>query len=128
MVTRSATILCALALLAGCGSGDEEPGATTTLAEPPQTIAPPKHAVLSGPHYDGAISDLSDTELTLHLLPERPERPEVTFTIPDPPPPGVDLEHLRADASAGVDTRIFYRRRGGRLVLRGYTHPPRPAE
>jgi hypothetical protein len=122
--------LAALLILAGCG-GDSEPATPTATAitEPPgPPPAPPGHATLEGPHLDGAISAISDRSIRLHILPERRRRPEVTFVVPDPPPPGVDLQHLRSDASAGVTTRIFYRRSGGRLVLRGYTHPPPASE
>ncbi len=113
--------------VAGCGGDDEE----EPRAVPPPSTAPPRaepspgpHATdLKGPYLDGAISNISERELVLHVLPERRENPDVTFAIPDPPPPGFDLEHLRGDASGGVDVRIFYRRDGGRLVLRGYTHP-----
>lgn len=117
----------ALVAVAGCGGGDDRPTAqpspppATTATTPPTAIEP--HYDVSGPHFDGAISEISDTRVVLHLLPERRERPEVTFVITATRRKALNLPHLRSDASAGVNTRIFYRRRGRRLIMTGYSHP-----
>ena len=120
LVAASAGLAVALA----SSGGESDSGRTDAAADRGTAAPPPRHPVLDGPHFDGAISEISDTKVVLHLLPERRRRPEITFVVPQPPPPGVDLEHLRGDAASGVNTRVFYRRDGGRYVLRGYTHPP----
>ena len=117
--------LVGVSLLLFGGGADDPPPATATHAMP-AAGGSERHADLTGPHFDGAVSTITEDEIGLYILPPRAEEPRVTIEIPPDLQRELDLAHMRADASGGVNFRIFYRREGERYVMRGYTHPGKP--
>jgi hypothetical protein len=122
VLVLAGTLAASLALLSG-GRDPGRPGPAQTEREPGGARGLRAHRTLSGPYLEGAVSTISRDRLELYVVPPRPERPQVTFAIPPELQRDIDFDHLRADASSGVDFRVYYRRDGDVYVLRGFAHP-----
>jgi hypothetical protein len=136
-VKREVLIVAAVALVAALGvmfallggelgedSAEKTPTAIVAPSRTGETTPTyaPQHARLGGPYHQGIVSTITDE--AIGLVDEDADH-QYEFVIPPDLRPRIDFDHLRADASGGVPFRIYYRKAGDQLIMRGFTHPRR---